>query len=205
MNDKFLKLPYEKQQRILNAGYKIFSVYSYKKASTNHIADEAGISKSLLFHYFRNKQTYYDYLFQSAIQLIQEQKKSKIANGADFFELIEKEIHERLQLMKTSGLQYRFILKAYEENHRLNNNEMSQYIENASRLKRREILENIDRSLFRDEEDIPVLYDMIIDLSNGFYFRVYEQGELKDPNGIEAYLLFLNNLKKNYYKGEQNG
>jgi len=115
MNDKFLGLPDEKQQKILNAGYKVFSVYSYKKASTKQIADEAGISKALLFHYFRNKQTYYDYLFQSAIKVIQEQKRSKIVKGVDFFLLIEEEIHERLRLMEIHGLQYRFIMKVYED------------------------------------------------------------------------------------------
>lgn len=200
MNDKFLELPDEKQQKILNAGYKVFSVYSYKKASTKQIADEAGISKALLFHYFRNKQTYYDYLFQSAIKVIQEQKKSKITKGADFFVLIEEEIHERLRLMETLGLQYRFIMKVYEDNQTFNNDEINQYLSNVSKLKKEEILEHIDRSLFRSEEDITILYDIIIDLSYGFYFRVYEKGVLKDQNGIEEYRLFLKNMKKNYYK-----
>lgn len=31
MNDKFFSLPEEKQQRIINAGYHVFSKNSYKK------------------------------------------------------------------------------------------------------------------------------------------------------------------------------
>ena len=56
MNEKFYSLPEEKQQRILNAGFCVFSQNSYKKSSMNEIAQQAQISKSLLFFYFRNKR-----------------------------------------------------------------------------------------------------------------------------------------------------
>ena len=59
MNEKFFSLPQEKQQTILNAGYRVFSQNTYKKSPMSEIAAEAGISKSLLFHYFRNKQELY--------------------------------------------------------------------------------------------------------------------------------------------------
>ena len=57
MNDKFYALPEEKQSQILNAAYKVFATNQYKKAPTSEIAAEAGISKSLLFHYFYNKRS----------------------------------------------------------------------------------------------------------------------------------------------------
>ena len=56
MNEKFYSLPNEKQQRIINAGFRTFSRNSYKKSPMQEIADEAGISKSLLFYYFHNKK-----------------------------------------------------------------------------------------------------------------------------------------------------
>ena len=56
MNEKFFNLPVEKQERIINAGYRVFSQNSYKKSPMSEIADAAGISKSLLFHYFLNKK-----------------------------------------------------------------------------------------------------------------------------------------------------
>ena len=55
MNDKFFLLPEEKQQAIINAGFQVFSRNSYRKSPMSEIADAAGISKSLLFHYFHNK------------------------------------------------------------------------------------------------------------------------------------------------------
>lgn len=56
MNEKFFALPEEKQQAILNAGYRVFSQNSYKKSPMSEVAETAGISKSLLFHYFHNKK-----------------------------------------------------------------------------------------------------------------------------------------------------
>lgn len=47
MNEKFFALPEEKQQRIRNAGYRVFSQNSYRKSPMSEIAEEAGISKSL--------------------------------------------------------------------------------------------------------------------------------------------------------------
>ena len=65
MNDKFYALPEEKQSQIINAAYKVFATNQYKKAPTSEIAAEAGISKSLLFHYFYNKQELYTFFMES--------------------------------------------------------------------------------------------------------------------------------------------
>lgn len=64
MNERFYTLPAEKQQAILNAGYRVFSQNSYKNSPMSEIADAAGISKSLLFHYFHNKREFYLFLWE---------------------------------------------------------------------------------------------------------------------------------------------
>ena len=69
MNEKFYALPEEKQSQILNAAYKVFAMNQYKKAPTSEIAAEAGISKSLLFHYFHNKLELYLFLWKHAADL----------------------------------------------------------------------------------------------------------------------------------------
>ena len=52
MNEKFFDLKKEKQDRMINAALKAFAVNGYKRASTDEIVKDAGISKGLLFHYF---------------------------------------------------------------------------------------------------------------------------------------------------------
>ena len=43
MNEKFFSLPQEKQQAIINAGYRVFSRNSYRKSPMSEIAEAAGI------------------------------------------------------------------------------------------------------------------------------------------------------------------
>ena len=72
MNEKFYALSVEKQSQILNAAYKLFATNQYKKAPTSEIAAEAGISKSLLFHYFHNKRELYLFLWNYAAGIMQQ-------------------------------------------------------------------------------------------------------------------------------------
>ena len=69
MNEKFFSLPEEKQQAIINAGFRVFSQNTYKKSPVSEIAAEAGISKSLLFYYFRNKKELYLFLWEKCAQV----------------------------------------------------------------------------------------------------------------------------------------
>jgi len=67
--EKFLALDEEKQERIVNAAMKEFLV-GYKKASTDNIVREAGISKGLLFHYFGTKEKLYRFLIDHSMKTV---------------------------------------------------------------------------------------------------------------------------------------
>ena len=68
MNEKFFSLPEAKQQAIINAGYRVFSQNSYKNSPMSEIAEAAGISKALLFHYFHNKKELYLFLWDKCAE-----------------------------------------------------------------------------------------------------------------------------------------
>ena len=72
MNGKFFELPSEKQERIIKAAYVVFAHNNYKNASTSKIADAGDISKSLLFHYFKNKKELYLYLWENIDRISNE-------------------------------------------------------------------------------------------------------------------------------------
>jgi AcrR family transcriptional regulator len=69
---KFLALPEEKRERIINAAMKEF-LTGYKKASTDNIVREAGISKGLLFHYFGTKERLYNFLCDYSVDIMQRE------------------------------------------------------------------------------------------------------------------------------------
>ena len=69
MNERFYRLPQKRQNQIINAAFRVFGESSYKKSPMSEVADAAGISKPLLFHYFDNKKGLYFYLWQLVADL----------------------------------------------------------------------------------------------------------------------------------------
>jgi len=55
---------------IVKSAFKQFSEQPFKKVSTNEIVDGAGVSKGLLFHYFKDKKTLYISLYDIAWQTL---------------------------------------------------------------------------------------------------------------------------------------
>ena len=89
MNEKFYALPQEKQNRIINAGFKVFAQNSYRKSPVNEIALEAGISKSLLFFYFRNKKELYIFLMKKVEEITRDTLvRSGVYQGEDIFDIM---------------------------------------------------------------------------------------------------------------------
>ena len=58
----FSRLPEDRQQQVLDAAMGVFARHGYHKSSTQQIADAAGMSKGMVFHYFGSKQALYEVL-----------------------------------------------------------------------------------------------------------------------------------------------
>ena len=116
MNEKFYALPKEKQDRIINAGYKVFAKNSYKKSPVNEIALEADISKALLFFYFKNKKELYLFLLKTAEETTSKAlMESGAYNGEDIFDIMYKGLITKTKLMKQYPNMSKFSIKAYYE------------------------------------------------------------------------------------------
>lgn len=116
MNEKFNTLPPEKQQAIINAGCRVFSQNSYKKSPMSEIADAAGISKSLLFHYFHNKRELYLFLLETCVQItLGYLQKYQCYEQGDLFEMMYRGLQAKVHLMKQYPHMGTFIIRAYYE------------------------------------------------------------------------------------------
>lgn len=91
MNSKFFDVNKEKQDNIINAALRIFSVKGYKDASTDTIVKEAGISKGLLFHYFESKKGLYEFICDySAKYMTLELTRAVKGDEKDFFNVMSQ-------------------------------------------------------------------------------------------------------------------
>ncbi|MDR2898831.1 MAG: TetR/AcrR family transcriptional regulator [Clostridiales bacterium] len=76
------------KQRILKAAILEFALMGYMHVSTNKIAEMAGVSKGVVFHYFGNKKKLYMSCFESAYNTFSDYLvgNPKILNLTDLFE-----------------------------------------------------------------------------------------------------------------------
>lgn len=201
MNDKFFFLPSDKQQRIINAGYKVFSQNNYKKAPMAEIASEGCISKALLFHYFTNKKGLYLYLWNNAIQQIRRSTQEyKVTDTDDFFEMIRRALLAKCHVIRTSPYLYSFCVKAYYETEPevLSSIQSSFQAENAH--SEDVILKTVNRSTFRADIDTHLLYQQIIWMADG-YLRQAVLSEKCDAGQIEQdFLRMIEQWKRVYLK-----
>ncbi|MBQ9990393.1 MAG: TetR/AcrR family transcriptional regulator [Lachnospiraceae bacterium] len=116
MNDKFFDLKREKQDRMINAGLKIFARYGYRHATTDEIVKEAGISKGLLFHYFGNKVGMYVFLMDYSVRfLLLEMSRRVDKEEKDFFIIIRQTEDAALSVLRNYPYMQAFLEKAFEE------------------------------------------------------------------------------------------
>lgn len=116
MNERFYTLPPEKQQAIINAGYRVFSQNSYKNSPMSEIAAEAGISKSLLFHYFHNKKELYLFLWDKCAETtIEFLTRYGCYGQTELFESMERGMRAKMEIIRLYPDMGNFTIKAFYE------------------------------------------------------------------------------------------
>lgn len=86
---------------LIKSAYKAFSTTDFKKVSTNDIVQDAKVSKGLLFHYFKNKESLYLSLYEMAWQVVYTEVTTDFPRDSQDLFLRLKEMIIR----KTSSLQ----------------------------------------------------------------------------------------------------
>jgi TetR/AcrR family transcriptional regulator len=88
----FEKQPQEKKDLIIKVAIEEFVKNGYEKTSTDIITKRAGISKGILFHYFKSKKNLYLYLVNYVKDLLTEKTMEALREiqSDDFFERIKE-------------------------------------------------------------------------------------------------------------------
>ena len=114
--EKFLALPSDKQSSIISAALHAFGHNGYKKASTADIAEAAGISKAMVFHYFGTKKTLYLYLCDYCSKRMKAAlNEVRQAVDGDFFEIVRYSIIVKITVLKSNPYMLEFLKSMYSE------------------------------------------------------------------------------------------
>ena len=199
MNNKFFSLSIEKQQRIINAAYKVFSENSYKKAPMSEIADEGGVSKALLFHYFINKKELYMYLWENAIEITRKEIiEYKTLETSDFFEMLKRSLLSKCSIMRKHPHIYVFSLRAYYETFPEIKEVIQKSYSKASNASEIIVFEKIDTSVLRKDIDLKSMYSEIFYAVDGYMLNKYRFGQII-PDEIENEIEELIEVWKKIY------
>jgi TetR/AcrR family transcriptional regulator len=200
----FKKMDPEKRDRIINSALEEFGRNGFDKASTNNIVKNAGISKGLLYHYFKSKKSLYDHLtdfvLKTTTETILEQldwEKSDIFERIKEIGIIKMKLWSRYPAVMDFG---KILYKG------LNVSDVYKLAQKYSPdLMKQVYTKNIDYSLFREDIDIKKAIELI-------RWTVEKYGEnwlekTKDLKKFDDYNImlkeidgYLSILKKSFYK-----
>lgn len=182
MNDKFYRLSEEKQQRIINAGFEVFAQNSYRKSPVGEIASVAGISKSLLFHYFHNKRELYLFLWEyAADRTVQYLEEEGCYEPTDLFEMMERGMRAKFRLMEEYPYMARFAVNAfYEKDAELYGALQSSYARHFDRKATR-ALAKLNPDEFVPGLDLQMMYREMYWASEGYLWEM-----LQKRGGLDA-------------------
>jgi TetR/AcrR family transcriptional regulator len=168
MIENFLKIPKAEQQLILKVALQEFAGKGYLRASTNVIVRKAGIPKGTLFYYFGSKKAMYLYVLDWAVnRFIEVSQISSSVQPGELFENLLYRSSVKLQFIREEPMLYRFFYRAFLEIPEELKEDMNSRVAAYSKASKNNVLENIDRSLFRENVDIEAAIRMIHLLLDG--------------------------------------
>lgn len=185
MNPKFFALPEEKQQKILNAGFHVFSQNSYKKSPMSEIAAEAGISKALLFHYFQNKKELYLFLWKTCADItIEVMARNGSYGQTDLFSSMESGMQAKLQLMQQYPDLGTFAVRAFYEKDPEVCADIQESMEQYLAVHARRKLQKLDPEDFIPGIDLEMMYKEMYWASEGCLWEYVQRGSM-DTSAME--------------------
>lgn len=199
MNEKFFQLQKEKQQAIINAGFRVFSENTYKKSPMSEIAASADISKSLLFYYFHNKKELYLFLIKKSAELsLKFIKEYGCCEESDFFQIMYHGLRAKIQIMREYPDMSTFVMKAFYEKDPEVCKEIQSFAADIGSYKANAPLFNFDPGQFVEGLDLKMMYEDMYYACEGYLWEKVQSGNI-DIDAMEKDILKLIDFWKKLY------
>lgn len=201
--EKFLNLPIEKQDFIIDAALKTFGNNGYKKASVSDIAAVAGISKAMIFHYFGTKKDLYSYLVNYCCDIIMNEINLKFDSSiTDFFDRIIMASNIKIAVINRHPAILTFLYNAYFESNEDIKEIIQTVMQQSEVFRNKFVFEGLNMSKFKDGIDVNLVMKMLLWLGEGF-IKSSEYNKIDNLDKLfKEYYECMNLLKNNFYKAE---
>lgn len=191
MNKKYehIDINNEKVCKIVNAAFEVFSKNDLEKASTNSVVKLAGISRGLLYHYFKDKQDLFDFLVYFSIKVIVVDMENRIDwEDSDFINRIRQTIFMKFQILGQYPYMTEFFNKYSDQVTKTFLRDETEEI--ASGMKDKFYNYNLDFSLVKEGVDIDKMVNVIKLTLEGLARKYWDEATTSDePIEIEKLMI----------------
>jgi TetR/AcrR family transcriptional regulator len=201
--EKFLNVPTEKQNVIINAALKSFGTNGYKKTSVSDIAAAAGISKAMVFHYFGTKKGLYFYLIELCGNIIMNEIDEKFDyTVTDFFDRIKLSSNIEISIMKRHPAIPSFLTSVYFESDKDVKEDIRTALAKGEGFRSKIAFDGTDYSKFKDGIDIKIVMKMLNWIADGYANHLSNKADVDFDTLFKEFEECLDLLKNNFYKEE---
>ena len=172
-----MRLSPEKRKKILNAAVEVFACNSYRNASTEEIASRAGISKGLLFYYFKNKQALYEACYTYVERMVMhELNMSKFDTVTDFFERMELCTRVKMTLAVRVPYLLEYALRVYSSEEGPAQRAVRKHLDKELAVGFGTYFSHVDLFKFKPEADPQKVLQMLSWITQGYLNEKLRQG-----------------------------
>ena len=145
----------------------------------SEIADAAGISKSLLFHYFLNKKELYMFLWDNCAKTtVQYLTEYKCYEQKDLFEMMYRGMQAKMEIIRKYPDMARFVIKAYYEKDPSVCDDIRQSYQKYLNMKAKITLMKLEPEKFMPGLDLQMMYREMFWASEGYLWEKVQKGSL---------------------------
>ena len=187
------------KQKILLAAMKEFAEYGYEKASTNHIVENCGLSKGLIFHHYGNKHNLFLICCERAMDIYNDSvEKEFTQNSVDILQCILNSSVFKLRMYKKEPIASKLLIQMFvaisdgiipEINEKY-----SIFIQNW----KNKIFDNSDESVLRDDftaSDIENYILLIIETYANRFLSKYNNNYIEAAEHLDEFITEIEKIQ----------
>ncbi|HBS87401.1 MAG: hypothetical protein A2W91_13820 [Bacteroidetes bacterium GWF2_38_335] len=91
---------------IIESGRKIFGKFGYRKTTLDNISEDANLSKTAIYYYFKNKEEIFTAVVTEEAEILKKNILQSVANFSDPKGMLRAYISSRMNTLKSVSLYY---------------------------------------------------------------------------------------------------
>jgi len=158
-------------QRILQAAIKVFDKYGLRKTTMRDIAESAGMSKSSLYYYFRDKKKILSSVIRQEAETLIEKLSMAVQRAASPQDKLRVYVITRMRLLFQLSIYYASLTEAYLEQYTFIEQEREAFTDFENTTIQNILSEGINTGVFMITEVLTTA-KMIIIIMKGLELRL---------------------------------